>query len=532
MTTNDAGAFGALGADGIRWLVATVFIFVGSGVFYLSSLVSGHNIYRDLQYQLALLATAVTGFLIFILSPLCFIVLFPKLYPASPQREILDAIPKDFKSARDNVDSVLGYLISNHVFLSYIFSAIGAGIVFGCSQLISPRRLALTRLRNILDIGFSIYSYQFTWDGFLHSIKRDGRMTITCGDDEITGNLWKFSVKNEPKEIMLRGATIRVSPLKGKDQLSDQDATSPHPAPVNNSFDKSNSRGHVSTVLITKSNDISRIFVTENAFKRNFDSSTATSYAFYLTVMLTGFAFLFISSELTANFTFIFGFPALADFYLLFGSLLLGVYCVVALILIPSILRDDFSNFFAALFLRPFFFYTFSLNCLAIVAGAWHHLQLYFRISTYSAGNAILNGLVAATLLIGVALFFWAQVVICRVNRELGCLIDEMIKIFPEKWSSNYESLVYLKSEFLDLIYQEQDLNLHSPGSFKSLINRLEKDDKALEDVCSVLTTAVARKEFVGMLGNDQFGIVNRLRFLVLRRIAREGRKVARERRS
>ena len=180
-----------------RILLSILFIFIGTTVFYIASLISGHNIYRDMEYRISILTSIIVGFFIFIFSPLCFLVLFPSLFGV-------------FISSPITVECIekIHDIIVDDVLIPYLLSAFGLGIAFGCLSSIELRPLILHDFRRRIGIDFPIRTYGFAWDSFLYNIKRNGKIKINQKNGGENSENWYhllgFSIKSEPRELLLK----------------------------------------------------------------------------------------------------------------------------------------------------------------------------------------------------------------------------------------------------------------------------------------------------------------------------------------
>jgi hypothetical protein len=183
-------------------ILTAIFIFIGSTAFYTSTLICGHNIYRDLSNNMAIFLTSSIGFLLFIFSSISFIVLFPNLF-----------IP--WKSNVNDVISEVHLLVFKHALKPFVFSSIGIGMIVGSSTLIRMRYALLRWFREIMRLHYLIYVYEFTWDRFLSGIKRHGKIKLLLKNKNnyqdirnlgktLEGELIRFSGKAEPKEIAIK----------------------------------------------------------------------------------------------------------------------------------------------------------------------------------------------------------------------------------------------------------------------------------------------------------------------------------------
>ncbi|GEM_PF-3552165 len=168
-------------------LLTIGFVMLGSIVFHISTLISGYSIYREMQpVESAFLSTAV-GLIIFLLSPIAFIVLRP-----SQGLDILDCI-LDF-----------------NVILSFLLCAIGLGMVFGNLKILDARVILLTWIREKSGIPFWISFHGVLWDDVLTTVKRDGTIFIEKDKSkspfDSTGSIYRFisaSSFDEKREMLI-----------------------------------------------------------------------------------------------------------------------------------------------------------------------------------------------------------------------------------------------------------------------------------------------------------------------------------------
>lgn len=487
----------------LRWLLTGIFVVVGAGVFYLSSLLSGHNIYRDLNFQVAMLATTIVGLLLFAFSPISYIVFTPAAYIKG-----YAAAAEAFKASKSTADAIKLINMVHEVTLkfpggvlySYLLSAVGAGVIFGCAQIVRPRELILRAVRDSANIAFSIYSYHFTWDEFLHSIKRDGLIEITlkkAGDKEtekdsspMKGRLTAFSVKAEPKEIMLT--------------MSD------------------------SRVLVTRAEEIVKLEVPTKSFKRDKLFAAPTSYALYSLVLLLGLWCVFVSTCFTARFVYKSEFGYLASVYWFLGLLIFAAYVLGISVLVPQILRRDFSKVRSALLLRPFFFCFFSLHGVVGIAAFWFLVDTgcsIFKFESYAGLHGPHSWFFGVLSFAYIVLFISEWQTLRALKKRL---LEAIVAIRGTSTVSKLKSLQEME-RCLEQVYQEQDLNKHDFGYFENLIKEIltksVENNKIYESLREEVNAITGREaKFGSILRNDQFAVVSTLRFLIGRQIARESR--------
>jgi Family of unknown function (DUF6338) len=235
------------------WLSA-VFIFIGIIVFYISSLISGHNIYKDLEFQHSLMVSVAVGFILFFLLPIGFIVFLPELFDSSLSTS---------SGTKDTILSIHKTIFEN-AFWPFIMAASGLGIVIGCLTLLKARWELLLWLRKITGLGYYILSYDFAWDHFLTRVKKHGMVAVQLGDGSwVKGHLQNFSARKEPKQIILENYdTSPFSPDKhklhkwlGGEVSSDESCPMELPYP-----------GHI---LITEVDAVKKIAIHRNALKKH-----------------------------------------------------------------------------------------------------------------------------------------------------------------------------------------------------------------------------------------------------------------------
>lgn len=512
----------------LRWLLSVVFVFLGASVFFLSSLISGHNIYRDMDFRVAIMATGITGFLLFVFSPISYVVLTPAIYikgwdvmvwniERSGAREYLVMAIKKLHDLTLSVPYGILY--------AYLLSAVGLGLVFGCAQMIRPREGLLARLRRFANIPFSIYSYHSAWDDFLHSIKRGGEITITTKDkEEVTGSLSGFSVKKEPKEVILRSVTAR-RPRYGRGVEFTQEQAAPG-APAGD---------EQISMLVTKADDIHSITAPRRSFKRDRDVATPSSYAFYSTVMLLGVICLFFSADLTARFIRKGGFDLLAKAYFYLAFLMIAIYAFGVGWLVPRMLRRDFSSLYSALLIRPFFSSTLLFLVILLIGGLVFHWRIFLFVCNNDGQEVKVFdwASVLGCILVGICFGLYGSYLYAR--RGLKCQILAAINAIRDAAAkekcglSEYEILECIGKR-LEAICDEQDLNWHGPGYFAYIIDELNKKATSaapcINDTIASQVNNISRFSagFSSPLGNEQFAIVDALRIEVEKLITKEGR--------
>lgn len=240
----------------IQFLFSAVFVLIGSLAFHISALVSGHDIYRDLPTHESTLLSIVAGIVIFLLSPISFIILQSSTNYANISVQILDF----------------------RVLLAFFGCAFGLGLIFGCWTMLKARVNLLEGFREKSGLRFWIYSYGLVWDDFLSSVKRKGEVSVQTDDGTFKGVLRSYSIKDEPKEIFLDKPKIKIY---GREE---------------------DIEGEENAGLLISGSKIKRIIVPERSFRKHIESMGHISQAFYWIILAIGLIFLSFSAYLTRNY--------------------------------------------------------------------------------------------------------------------------------------------------------------------------------------------------------------------------------------
>jgi hypothetical protein len=178
----------------IKLLFSVGFVLLGSAVFYISGMISGTSIYREMDLvESAFLSTAV-GIFVFLLTPVGFIIL---LLPGNGNQVV----------------NLFLDILGPFVLLSFFSFAVGLGIIFGYLIMLGPRINILSWFRELSQIPFWIRSYSIAWDNTLSTVKNGGEITIkTKNEKDITGYLKEYSIRKETREIVIDSDGIRIIP--------------------------------------------------------------------------------------------------------------------------------------------------------------------------------------------------------------------------------------------------------------------------------------------------------------------------------
>lgn len=451
----------------LQVLLSAIFVFIGATVFFISSLISGHNIFRDISHQMGLLVSTIVGFMLFAFSPISFLVLAPDLF-------ITDGRGSDL------------YLqihreVQRHLFWPFILSAIGLGATFGALEAINARTLFLHWLRRNIRVEYPILSYEHSWDNFMLSLKKGGRIKIFLknGRDQgpkYDGKLKSASIRQEAKEITLD--------CDGTYQLVD-------------------------------GADIACIEADSRSFNRHLDAVPHQAEAFYLAIGAMGLLFLVWSADSIAYYFTTFKFWHLSNLY----HALYGVFLAVAIVFGVISLRvslQDFQNPRSYLVLCPTIPSLLLLEAVVI---------LYWALSEpFSPRMCSSEFWYYWTLRVIVVLALLALVFICWLVKKGRELDDELLS----KLGDDDKPLSEEKKEHVrrvcQFIYLQMDLIQSRPTrwsefsgkSLKTETNLTPEIGRALleslhEAVESVVesNTFLWRKEY---LRGEDFNIVLRLR--------------------
>lgn len=242
----------------IKFLFSVVFVLIGSLAFHISALVSGENIYRDFPTIEATLLSTVAGIVIFLLSPISFIII-------------------NFSSV-DHIH-LLTQILDYKVLLAFFSGAFGLGLIFGCITILNARENILDWFRDKSGMRFWIYGYGITWDAFLDSVKQKGEIFVQTDKSMFKGLLMIHSIKDEQREIVLNKAKIKRCGTEKDVEGDEEDAT-----------------------LLIPGSEIKGIIVPERSFQKHYESMGHISQAFYCQMLAIGLFFLSYSAKLTRDF--------------------------------------------------------------------------------------------------------------------------------------------------------------------------------------------------------------------------------------
>lgn len=288
--------------DQIRLLLSAIFIFLGATVFFIASLISGRNVFRDMSHQLALFISTIVGSLLFAFSPISFLVFAPQLFSISPTGGGWSQIHEQ---------------IGARLFWPFMLSAAGLGTVFGALSAVSARTLFLRWLRDSIRLRFPILSYEKSWDNFFFSLKRGAsiRIGLKGQDAPCTGELQGFSIRDESKAVLIKSE-------------------------------------HDNMYRLIDGADVAYVEAASEAFNRHRDSVSHQAQAFYLAIAVVGLMCMACNAVLVSSYVVQFQFPHLARLYDWLSLVLVSLAVYFAVIAFLSS-RQDFLGLRSYLVLCP-----------------------------------------------------------------------------------------------------------------------------------------------------------------------------------
>lgn len=160
--------------DSLKFWFSAGFILLGSVTFQISALISGYNIYRELESVESAILSIAAGIIVFLVSPICFIIITPL---------------------------ALIKILDFNVLISFFSCAIGLGLVFGSVTILNSREIVMVWCRELLGLPLWVYTYENLWDKFFSRIRRGGKISIRIKNSEKEPDL-------EPINCLLRYYSI------------------------------------------------------------------------------------------------------------------------------------------------------------------------------------------------------------------------------------------------------------------------------------------------------------------------------------
>lgn len=400
----------------LKTILSAVFIVFGAGVFYISSLISGHNIYKDLSFNLAILVTTIIGSILFIFSPISFVILFPEMFDLAPLLEKLNKPGVRGYSAIVEGVNKIHELVLRDLLFDFILMAFGFGLLLGCSSAIGARAAILKCIRSRTGLKFPIYTYGHTWDHLLMRVKSHGRITVRLQEAEVEGQVVVYSVKDEPKQIILKNYSININgQYYRKSDPADE-------------------------LLITEASEIKEVKVPSSSFNLHRDLYTHTTQSFYTALSALGVLAISTSFALTAHFLSSHGFTKLWSTYVIIGWLLLVIAGIMTL-LSNAFYKKDFCHWATAAACYPV---TLTINTFITSGIVLHGL---YNVSTQP--TIFLLGLMVIDLVLTWYLLFKKRQIFSQFETIYDQVQQKNIlrEIFDELYTTTNLSQILLREE-------------------------------------------------------------------------------------
>lgn len=310
----------------VQIILSAIFAFIGSFALFISFLICGHNVFRDMPFRVSATMAGFLGFWLFMFSPVSFIILFPALFLEEP------TIPLSSMELKFVVEFI--HSLVREAMWSFILSAIGAGVLIGALSEFKPRKSILKYINKRFGLQLRVFSYEFAWDDFLRGIKRLGTINLSLKDKQVTGQLQNYSVIAEPKQLILN--RCQITRRKGDP-----------PEPVDN-------------LLVTEMSEIKQITAPNSSLKKHHHDLNHCSQTTYLLLASIGSSMLAGSSILTIRF---FKFHHQDYLIYLYGlaALAFSMLTVLFLIFAATALKHDFESYSATAVFYPLLTFFFSV---------------------------------------------------------------------------------------------------------------------------------------------------------------------------
>ena len=415
-------------------LFSAVFVFIGVMVFYVSSLISGHNIYKDLEFQHSFMLSCVVGSVLFLMLPTGFMIFIPELF---------DSALKDDLHNRSKVVISIYNTLFKHALWPFVWAATGLGVVVGCITLLRVRWEILVELRKKAGLSFFILSYSSAWDNFLMRAKKHALIAVELGGGIwIKGHLKNFSIKKEQKQLVLEGYKM----------TSENNSSYAIQKWLEGSGIDCMESLCAGQMLITEADEIKKIVIHSNGLKKHSHALSHSAQAFYCVLLAFGFLLLCISFHLTYDYIILVkdtvgkpDFPFLGNFYR-YGFWVFVAFSLFCLASGSVLLKMDYSSFRVAMILNRAISFLLSFFLFVIFLIATHFLN-------ENVLNSIRNCLVAVT---GALLFL---VHYYYLSFKPGCKIKKAFKKFYSQNDIPTGKIKRPLSDILIRLCDEMDLN-------------------------------------------------------------------------
>jgi hypothetical protein len=254
------------------------FVILGSLAFNVAALLSGFSLYRELSPDHANFITIGVGGILFILSPLGYLIFYPELFVLPGEEN--KSYPPEF----------WGLIWSWVTLIPFTLAFVGFGLAYGSLNILGARLMLLDWLRNKIDIPFRIYSYEYVWDDYLGSLKRDAAVTVTTSDHVISGRLAVRSKGDEKEELELRDYVVEKPEVADFHEPCDL-------FKLTLNQDRTTKRR-----ILLKGSDIRSIAAGDYLSSRHEERKDHLTQAYYLSLAGLGGLLLAVSAHMTGDF--------------------------------------------------------------------------------------------------------------------------------------------------------------------------------------------------------------------------------------
>ncbi|MDD5753753.1 MAG: hypothetical protein PHN45_03270 [Methylococcales bacterium] len=387
------------------------FAFTGIIVFYVAALISGNNIYRDLEFQYSSMLSVAIGTILFLLVPIGYVVSIPSLFDSDLKQKLANLTQKlvDLTKEQEqelteqiihqthhqiqveNIISIHKTLLTEAL-LPFLLISTGLGIIFGSAAILKSRREIIYALKKYTGVSFCVITYDFAWDNFVMMLKKHARLAVELGNDSwVKGYLDRVSIKKEPKQLILCGYQIAPENIKGlklQEWLDDEEL---EPASI----------PFTGEMLITEEDKIKKIVIHKNALKKHSHVLSHTTQASYCSLLALGFLLVFVGLCLSddlirdnSNLNFLHPFYFYTSLFFCFLSL-------ISVLIGEQLLKIDYPNLNVAMILNRFITSSFAILVFAIIL-----LEAHFFGKTLSNHLVVLQVLLGGGLLLCLHAYF------------------------------------------------------------------------------------------------------------------------------
>jgi hypothetical protein len=400
------------------------FVLVGTVVFQVSALISGYNIYKEKESNEANFISIAVGLIIFLLSPLSIIILYP-----IPNYKYID---------------IFFEIISFQAIIPFLISAIGFGLIFGYLSMLRLRRMVLIKIRDLLGIPFWIFDYAMEWDDFLTGVKREGNIIINAQNNKkYEGGFMAASVRNQPREIHL---------------LMDNGKQ-----------------------ILVLGDTIENIEVESKSFNRHMESSTHISQALNCVMVAIGIYLLSFSSQLMKDYLIskdylenaLINYSDIINYYLSLKYIFIAMYILV-LVIALFLAKKDFNHLESYIYFCPDFLFVLIFGI--IIAFISMDISSYPFLTSSSLSNYDLR-IMALSIFILYTLLI-RRLMKNKINNKFKSIIMNIVLGESDKIK------VYNKlNEIFKYMYLNLDFNGSEVSKFETIKSEIiDKfpDDKSL----------------------------------------------------